>query len=379
MQTGKPDRIILRWRGNQGKAADAGRGRRGDSPPGSWGRSGFGSGCFVFSLLLVLSPCALAKPVTAVVASETYAPEVKAYAEVEPVGELSMRVHADGVISHLKVLPGDEVKKGEVLARLSGPQIHALRIQALAQVDEARSSLRLALHQLRIQAALYGEQVATVLDIHQAKAQVRLARARLSEVLAHYAEVRAATLVRAPVNATVETVGVTNGSPVVSGETLLKLQPADRLWLVATVYGPTVHVIRSGVSAIFHSADTGRLVPVTVRGMFPRERADGGVRVGLLPGTSPGWVDGEKGVVRFFLAPKTWPAVPTQALVLDRGHWWVLVLGKKGMHPVMIKPGPAVNNLTLVRKGLKIGDKVVVQGAYLYFHKALRSAYQPPD
>ena len=334
-----------------------------------------------FSLLFLLAVPVFswAQGDTVVVASKTYAGSLKAYAQVEPLGNLPLVANAEGVVSGLKVMPGDIVQANKILATLAGPQVRARRVQAKAEVSSTKAALRLALHTLRIKTTLYGEHLVTLLEVHQAQAQVAVARARLAAALAQETQTEAAGFIRAPVEASVESIHVANGAHVLTGEVIMELQPSGKLWLIATFYGNQIRKIHPGMLATFQPADGSDPIPVQVHGLIPSELADGGVKVGFVPLKSPLWLNGESGTLKLSLPAKTWPAVPTQALILDQGHWWVLVSGKNGIHPVSIEPGPVAGNLTLIRQGLKVGDVVVTTDAYLRFHKELGSTYQPPD
>ncbi len=332
-----------------------------------------------FLILLVFPDWSWAQGDMARVIARTYSGSLNAYARVEPLGSLSLVASADGVVSGLTVMPGDRVRAGEILVRLSGPEIQAMQVGAKADVADAEAALQLARHTYRIKTTLYGEHLVTLLEVHQARTQISLARARLSSALAQGARTEAAGRVRAPMDATVERIRVVNGARVSPGETLVQLQPESRLWLVAMFYGGKIGQVKPGMLATFLPADGRAAIRVRVHGLLPMERPDGGIEVGLIPLKPPFWLNGESGTLKLSLPSAIWPAVPTPALILDQGHWWVLVSGKNGIHPVRVEPGPAMGNLTLIRQGLKVGDRVVIHDAYLRFHKELGSTYQSPD
>ena len=72
-------------------------------------------------------------------------------------------------------------------------------------------------------------------------------------------------------------------------------------------------------------------------------------------------------------------SVPTRALVLDQGQWWVLVHSSTGDHRQAVVPGPARGWRTFIERGLEPGVQVVVENAYLEFHLGISKNYQPPD
>jgi hypothetical protein len=109
-------------------------------------------------------------------------------------------------------------------------------------------------------------------------------------------------------------------------------------------------------------------------------RPDGGLPVGLLPvGKSGHWISGETGTVTLRGAPQSGVMVPTRALILDRGLWWVLVRTPHGDMRQTVLLGPSRGDHTLIEHGLKAGAEVVVTNAYLEFHRNVSQRYQPPD
>ncbi|MGA7801920.1 MAG: hypothetical protein WCC36_14025, partial [Gammaproteobacteria bacterium] len=93
----------------------------------------------------------------------------------------------------------------------------------------------------------------------------------------------------------------------------------------------------------------------------------------------PHWHNGESGTVTLEGASRTLVAVPTEALILDGGRWWVLVHTGGGNHRQVVVPGPSRGEWTTIERGLQPGTAVVVQNAYLEFHRQVSRHYQPPD
>lgn len=90
-------------------------------------------------------------------------------------------------------------------------------------------------------------------------------------------------------------------------------------------------------------------------------------------------VNGQFGTVTLNGAQRLLPVVPTRALVLDQGKWWVLVRTEKGEQPQAVVPGPAHGWQTVIESGLQPGEQIVVENAYLEFHRGISENYQPPD
>ncbi len=155
---------------------------------------------------------------------------------------------------------------------------------------------------------------------------------------------------------------------------------SEGLWLKAAFYGADLKELRPGLKGNFAPAGSGRSVPVKVCAKFSLLRADGGESVAMIAAPAkPDWQNGMFGTVTLSGPPRDLPKVPTRALVLDRGRWWVLVRTASGDVPQEVRPGPARGWDTFIESGLEPGTRVVVANAYLEYHRRVAQAYQPPD
>ncbi len=159
--------------------------------------------------------------------------------------------------------------------------------------------------------------------------------------------------------------------------------PASGLWLKAAYYGTDAQTLHAGMRGSFKPAGTNapRGVPVRVCAVFSLLRSDGGESVALAATTPrPDWINGMFGTVDLVEPVQSLVAIPTQALIVDRGAWWVLVRNAQGQDvPRQVIPGPSRGWQTFIKSGLKAGEKVVVVNAYLKFHRNVSKNYQPPD
>jgi cobalt-zinc-cadmium efflux system membrane fusion protein len=129
-------------------------------------------------------------------------------------------------------------------------------------------------------------------------------------------------------------------------------------------------------------------IPVRVESVFAALAPDGGEKVGLVatasgsgpaPASAAPWLNGEWGSVTVSGAVRRLIAVPTAALIIDQAQWWVLVHTAGGERRQRVVPGPTRGWMTYIEKGLEPGEQVVVQNAYLAFHRDIARHYTPPD
>lgn len=303
-----------------------------------------------------------------------------AYAQVEPVAVLPVRAATAGVIGGLNLLPGTAVRAGAELAHLQGPEIDAMLSQARAAMTSARARLDAAEKLLNVQRQQLAAHLGTHQAVYQAESALAEAHSALDAAQAQLQADRRMTNVTASVDGTVLAVNAADGERLAAGQTVLTLQPAEGLWLKAEFYGADAGAIRVGMTGEFTVAGGGKSVGVRVRRVFAAQSSDGGRSAGLIATNStPGWFNGESGRVTLNGPVHSLPAVPTRALILDRGKWWVLLHTDQGNHAQTVVPGPTRGWQTFIEHGLQPGAQVVVENAYLEFHESIAQHYQPPD
>ena len=320
----------------------------------------------LLSCLGALSPPANASTAGTVPATLLrFTPQYRSYAEVQPRSVVAVRAGATGVISELEVLPGQRVHPGQVLAKLAGPEYDAAMDAALGRRDAARSNLETMRRNY--------PQFSSAQDVANAQAALQDAQSVLDQL-------QAGGRIVASTGGTVLELESAKGERIIPGETLLTLQPSDQLWLHAVYYGDDAASIRVGMEGQFVPVDGGEPIPVKVATVFGALAPDGGESVGLLvtvPATRV--FNGEFGTVTLKGPVQKGVVVPTRALILDRGRWWVLVSTPQGLKPQQVLPGPAHGWETFIEHGLAPGMHVLAENAYLEFHRDIAQHYQPPD
>lgn len=331
---------------------------------------------------VLLSAVGVAQADTHVVTvqAETVASRFEAYAQVEPIAVLPVRAVEAGTVAGLRIVPGTAVHAGQKLAVLGGPEIQALLARDQAAVNSARTDLLAARKTLTIQRQQLTSHLITRRVLLQAESAVAQAQAALDTAQARLRASRQTITLKAPSDGIVLAVDAADGERVAVGQPILTLQAAHRLWVKAAYYGSDAAAIRAGMTGEFSPADGGEAIPVMVDTVFGALSPDGGESVGLAATTpSPGWYNGESGTVTLKGPTRSLVAVPTRALILDQGHWWVLVHTSQGDQRQVVVPGPTRGWRTFIERGLEPGAEVVVENAYLEFHRGISKSYQPPD
>lgn len=312
--------------------------------------------------------------------AHTLTTRLHAYAQVEPIALLAVRAARAGVVTDLDVVPGDTVKADAALARLAGPSFDAELAARKGALAGAQATANAARKSLAVVRQNFAAHVDTRDQLYQAQANVAQAQAAVKTAEAKLDAMRSAARVRAPVAGSVLAVHTSNGERVAQGQTLLTLQPARALWLRAVFYGVDARAVHPGMHGRFVPADGEPAIPVVVRTVIGSLRTDGGQAVSLAARHSePTWRNGEAGTLILEGQHRSAVEVPTRALILYQGRWWVLVRDHHGEHRQAVVPGPSRGMWTAIEHGLTAGTDVVVTNAYLRFHRRVAQHYQPPD
>jgi len=309
----------------------------------------------------------------------TLTPHVDAYAQVEPISVLPVNAAEAGVVIGLKVFPGMYVRAGQELAHLNGPNMNALLMQSEADVRSAQTQLSTSQKSLAIQREQLLSHLSTREAVHQAEGSVAQAQTAFDNAQGRLKAIRQMTIVSAPTDAIVLALNSADGELVNAGQPIVTLQSSRSLWVKAAFYGVDMAAIHVGMTGRFSPADGNEAIAVRVCAVFGTMTAGGGESIAMVP-LHPGahWLSGEAGTVTLDAPQRKLVAVPTRALILDQGKWWVMVHTAQGDRPQAVVPGPAEGWDTLIERGLAVGTQVVVNNAYLLYHSSISEHYQIP-
>lgn len=316
---------------------------------------------------------------TVAVQQQTLSVQYTAYGQVEPTSIVNVRIVEAGTLSDLHVLPGSTVAANEVLARVKGPQMHALLTQRETALQSAQARLQAATRALAVARDQMAEQLSTKQALDAAASELAAARAAEQTAQAQLAEARGQQVITAPVAGSIIAVQAANGEQARAGDTLLTIQPRGPLWVRAKYYGEDAAALHIGMTGHFAPAGGGASIAVSVINIAPAAGADGALQIGLAAPSQADWVSGQWGTVTLDGPPTSYVMVPTAALILDHGEWWVLVHTPKGDEPRRVVPGHAHGWQTAIVSGLGSGERIVAQDAFLDYHRGIAETYQPPD
>lgn len=155
---------------------------------------------------------------------------------VEPTENARLTFRVSGKLTEFMVRPGQEVKKGQLLARLDATDFKL-------KVDQAQARYQLAKAQYDRAASLIGQKLVPQASFDEAKAQLQVAEADLktSETNLTYTELIA------PFSGTVSRSLVENHENVAAQQAILELQLRDMVDVVIQVPEDVIAVVKKDV------------------------------------------------------------------------------------------------------------------------------------
>jgi len=324
--------------------------------------------------------------------SETVVLDAAGYVTARREATVSSKV--TGRLAEVLIEEGEQVKQGQVLARLDGAdeqaQLHLAQAQlaaAKAQVGSLTAQLQQARRDLGRQQDLNKQHLTTAQAVDDAQTRVETLDAQLKaqrkQIDVAAAQVRIAqlnynnTIIRAPFSGVIVAKAAQPGeivSPISAGGGFTRtgigtIVDMDSLEVEVDVneayinrvspHQPVVTVldaypdwkIPGEVITIIPTADRSKAtvkVRIALHKKDPRIVPDMGVRVSFYEGKNDSGAQLPKGVL-----------VPASAIVERTGHSVVFVVDGDRARRRAVKPGQSYGDMRLVEDGLRAGDKVV--------------------
>lgn len=286
-----------------------------------------------------------------------------------PVVQATVKSKVGGEVEELTVREGQDVRAGQVIARLDTRNLQAQYDREIAAVDKARAELELAkLNREKNRALLEQKFISqntfeqtesayfgSVANLKLAEAQARLAKINLDDAV-----------IRAPFNGTIARRLVQPGEKVAPDAPIVQLVDLDEMLLEAAVPAAEIPAVRVGQTARF-----------TVGGFGNREF------VGNVQRINPITSDGSRAITIYLAVPNPDRAlkggmfaqgelmldadepvlsIPYAAVRFEAGSpiVYLLVDGKIERREIAIGEHVEGSEFVAVRSGVKLGERVIV-------------------
>jgi membrane fusion protein, heavy metal efflux system len=279
----------------------------------------------------------------------------------------------------LRVLPGEMVRSGQTIAHLTGPMVSTEHARLAADLKSAQIRVSAATQAAAIEQRKFDEQLSTRDAIARAHAELDTARQQLIAAQAAARNYTSLAEIGTAEPGVVTAVNASDGQYVSTGQALVTVASSRGLHVVANLYGSDAASVTTGMRGTFLREGSDAPIEVTVQRTSWSVIAPGQLEVWLDAAPGHSLVAGTVGTVSLTASDGKLLAVPSAALILDGGQWWVLVRDKSGNHRRRVVPGPSEGGWTSIRQGLAPGERVVTQDTYLLFHQDFATRYQQAD
>ncbi|WP_404300195.1 efflux RND transporter periplasmic adaptor subunit [Alicycliphilus denitrificans] len=273
-----------------------------------------------------------------------------------------------GVVQQVLVAPGQRVKAGEVVARLTSPELLSWQRELL----QAQSQARLAASKLARDEQLYAEGIIPgqrLQDSRAASEQAQLAlqerRQALQALGLAGGALQAQLALRAAAAGTVLELSALPGQRLEAGMPVARIARSGQLALVLQATPEQAGRLRVGDTlSIAGCTSPARLTAITPQlnsaNQSVQLRADFTAAEDCL--RLQQFVQATVQAAPAQAGAATTLSVPAQAVVRQEGKAYVFVRTHQGFVPTAVELGPQGNGAWQVRSGLKAGDEVAVSG-----------------
>lgn len=298
---------------------------------------------------------------------ESWPRAVGASGPIAPWQEASIGTELNGVrLDEVRVNVGDQVTRGQLLARYNADSLQADLARMDAQVAEAAAALEKARVDAENADRLASTGAFSQQDIHSIHTQAAVAEARLASAKAQRdsqaLRVRYASVV-APDDGVISSRSATVGAVAAPGAELFRLIRRGRVEWRAEVRADALPQLKPGTRAVIHGLD-GRPVAATLRQVAPSVNAEtlnGIVYVDVPAGSGLAagmFVSGE-----FELAPSDALALPESVLVFRNGNRYVMQLDTANrIHEVKVQTGRRRDKDVEIVDGIDASARLALAG-----------------
>ena len=311
----------------------------------------------------------VSRPKTLIVQSVTINDGIEAVGIVQAVQEVEVSGEISGKITNIHCAVGDAVAKGDLLLELDDEMRSIVLVKKRALLQKAKANFATEERDADKAGALFEQKIisdseydGSNLNLISAEADLRLAEADLAEARKNLRD----TKICAPFSGLIAAKAVEVGRIIASGQTLFLLVDNSRVKLTGhfsefdvtrIAPGAPAKMVIDSLREEYFSGTVGTIAPSAdgEAHMFPVEVIVDNPDGRLLPGM----------VGRIEIrpaAPREVVTVPVNAVSTIGGQTYVTLLRNGRREQQRIVTGDLINDATVIEKGLKAGDEIVLEG-----------------
>ncbi len=319
----------------------------------------------------------------------TAAPQRRAFAEtcrwfgkVESGDKAGIIALEAGRIDSIAAGDGATVAGGDLLFTIGGPLVDS-RLESLRNRSVTlQERIKLAEEMVRINRDAVSRKFAKHEELARAADALARLKAEMESVRQEMQRLQEATHLHATVGGVFTNRKVSVGQEVQKGDDLAEIISQDHIYIAATLFLPKGRDAELEKRQAVINLPEGKQVQGSVTTVLPQRTAEGASVVwiegpDLAPALHPGQT--VSGTIILSAHEKAL-AVPKNALVRDdEERAYVFLKDSSGYRKQPIKTGIVAGGWVEIVSGLKVGDDVVVQGAYELFYRNFNKIYKVAD
>ncbi len=304
------------------------------------------------------------------------------YGSVLSQHKVALRAPVSGRIMEVRTVDEKEVKKGDILFVMGGPEVER-KIQALnSQASHLRGLLSELRGVLERKKSALQKKLISIDELEAVKLQLIKTENAYNETLLRLHQLEDSLKVRASLEGRFTRRKVVEGQDVDRGEIIGHIIDTRHLRVVGTAFPPHEYTEIKGKKAVIYTGD-GLSVHGTVKKLLTERTTSGGVRV---------WIESEdidralrvgesvRGIIILRTDRKVL-SVPERAVVYDEhGRPFVFIKTKDNQYVRRpIRAGLLSDGWVEVISGISEADEVVSEGAYELFYRDFNRTFRVAD
>jgi biotin carboxyl carrier protein len=198
---------------------------------------------------------------------------LSAPAHVQAASNTVLSAPTAGIVSGLRVLPGETVRSGQTIAHLTGPTVSADGTRLAADLKSAQIRVSAATQAAAIEQQKLDEQLSTRDAVVRVRAELDTARQQLVAAQSAVRSYTSFIAIGVPEPGVVTAVNAGDGQYVSAGQTLITVAPSRGLHVVANLYGNDASLVTNGMKGGFLAEGTNAPIDVVVQRVVERYRA----------------------------------------------------------------------------------------------------------
>lgn len=300
------------------------------------------------------------------------------YGRIEAAATADLIAHFDGYI-RFNVKPSPVYRKGELVYRLQGQSIDRQRQELRSAARIARAQFHYAKELLERKKSLKNKHFISQEEWQRLYRDFEVNQQEMIRADSLLAFFEKTTQFRAPFNGTLRNIRVAQGSYVEKDQKFAEFLSGSGMKLVGNIFeGASLPPADSLIQVVLNDSlsATGRIIYLE-QAVNPQT---GGREFWLAFSRSlPGLVPGMFAKFQLRFSPYRAAAVPRDALIREKGKYY-LVLTKKGeFKSVPVVPGSLSGKYRELRNGPPPGTNILTTGAFEIFHANLKKTMKIED